>query len=73
MDKDDTTSSFPVQPDLRRVEIIESKPVPSGSFKVLVDGRSVSGSARVDLKQIVISGVRIPNLPSSCDGPTSSS
>ena len=63
--QDDNTSSFPVQSDVRRVEIIDSKPTPSGSFRVHVDGRSISGSASVDLTQVVISGVRIPKLPSS--------
>lgn len=70
--QDNSTVAFPVQTDVRKVEIIDAKPAPSGSFRVFVDGRSVSGSARVDLTQVVISGVRIPT-PLSCEGWSSSS
>lgn len=71
--QDDATSSFSFPSDVRRAEIVDSKPVSSSPFRVVVDGRSVSGSTRVDVTQVVISGVKLPSPPSSVDAPPSSS
>ena len=71
----ESTSSFHVPTeDAKKAEIIDCpQPSPSGAFHVSADGPSVSGSTRVNLTEVVISGVRLREAsPPSEEPPTSS-